>query len=149
MEKICAINIRSSIKKSGAIRRALSGLGLRRLHSCIILDKTDSNMGALKVAESVLTYGEINRDALKKLLSKRARVSNSKKYAWDEQQLTSFLEDFTSGKKSLSDMKIKRVFNLHPPIKGFGRKSKKTPYNLKGTFGYRGTAINALLERMI
>jgi large subunit ribosomal protein L30 len=103
----------------------------------------------LKAAESVLTYGEINKDTLKKLLLKRAMVSNSKKYGWDGSKLESFAEDFINGKSNLSDMKIKKVFSLHPPIKGFERKGKKTPYTLKGVFGYRGEAINQLLDRMI
>ncbi len=149
MEKLCVIGIRSSLKRAGATQAVLRNLGFQKLYSCALLDKTASTLGMLNRAESAITYGEIDKDTLKHLLKKRARISNLKKYEWDNEKLDAFVEEFMSGKRSLSDMKIKRIFNLHPPKKGFERRGKKTPYSLKGAFGYRGAAINQLLERMI
>lgn len=149
MEKLAVIRIRSNLRKARAVKAVTDGLNLRKLYSCVLMDKSDSNLGMLSSAESVLTYGEIDKETLKKLLLKRGRVSNAKKYEWDEAKLNSFAEEFMDGKRTLNDMKIKRVFNLHPPIKGFERMGKKTPYTLKGVFGYRGAAINSLLQRMI
>ena len=80
---------------------------------------------------------------------KRSRISNEKRYEWDSSKVGAFVEEFTKGTKNLEDLKIKRVFNLHPPIKGFGRGGKKAPFKLKGAFGYHGAAINQLLQRMI
>ncbi|RLI23172.1 50S ribosomal protein L30, partial [Candidatus Bathyarchaeota archaeon] len=48
--------------------------------------------------------------------------------------------------KDLPD--IKPVFRLHPPRKGFKGKIKKS-FKAGGASGYRGEAINELLERMI
>jgi len=149
MEKLCIIKIRSGLKRTAAIQAVLKNLGLKKLHSCTLMNKSDSTMGMLKVAESVLTYGEIDKETLKNLLLKRARISNSKKYVWEDNKLNAFVDEYFDDKKSLSDIKIKRVFNLHPPIKGFERKGKKAPYSIKGVFGYRGSAINQLIQRMI
>ncbi len=149
MEKLCVIRIRSSVKKSASIGAVIKNLDLHKLYSCVLLDNSPSNLGMIKKAESVLTYGEINNETLKKLLLKRARLSNRKKYEWQDAQLDETVQGLLSGNSSLEDAKIKRVFNLHPPIKGFERRGKKTPYSSKGVFGYRGANINDLLERMI
>lgn len=39
--------------------------------------------------------------------------------------------------------------NLMPPRGGFERKGVKMPYNKGGALGYRGTAINELIKRML
>lgn len=149
MEKLCVIRIRSQLKKSGPARKVVDGLGLSKLYSCVLMDNSPSNLGMIKRAESILTYGEINGETLKKLLLKRARLSNRKKYEWDEAKLNDAVNGIMSGDKGLDEIKVKRVFNLHPPIKGFERRGKKAPFTMKGVFGYRGTDINNLLERMI
>ncbi|MCL4400685.1 hypothetical protein M1316_01780, partial [Candidatus Parvarchaeota archaeon] len=141
--------IRSNLKKTGAIQTVLKNLKLDKLYSCVLLDKSESNLGMFKVAESVLTYGEIDKETLKKLLMRRSMLSNKKRYEWKEAELTAFVEDLLAGKKSLSDIKVKKIFHLHPPIKGFERNGKKAPYKLKGASGYRGNDINGLLQRMI
>ncbi len=149
MEKLCVIRIRSSLKKSGDIGKVIKNLDIRKLYSCTLLDNSPSNLGMIKKADSVLTYGEINNEMLEKLLLKRARLSNRKKFEWQDAQLKEAAQSILSGKSGLEDMKIKRVFNLHPPIKGFERRGKKMPYTSKGVFGYRGADINSLLDRMI
>ncbi len=40
------------------------------------------------------------------------------------------------------------VFGLHPPRGGFERKGIKVPFKVGGARGYRGAAMDALLERM-
>ncbi|MCL4399604.1 uL30 family ribosomal protein [Candidatus Parvarchaeota archaeon] len=149
MTKLCALKIRTSIKKSRTVQRSLRTLGLKKLYSCTLLNDTDSVKGILKAAESTMTYGEINKETLKKLLLRRSKISNSKKYEWTEEQLDKFAQDIIDGKSDLKQLKIKNVFNLHPPIHGFDKKGKKAPFSVRGSFGYRGEKINKLLERMI
>lgn len=149
MELLCAIKIRSSIKKSSDIQTALKTLGLNKTNSCVILRKNPSNLGLLKVAESVLAYGEINKDSLAVLLKKRAKLSNSKRFDWTGSDPDSAAQEIIEGKKSLKDLGIKRVFGLHPPLKGFGRMGKKAPFTVKGAFGYRGSNMDELLKRMV
>jgi len=42
----------------------------------------------------------------------------------------------------------KKVYNLHPPRKGYGRKGVKVPFSLGGALGDRGDKINDLIRRM-
>jgi large subunit ribosomal protein L30 len=49
--------------------------------------------------------------------------------------------------ETLALPKLKKVFRLHPPSKGF-RGSVKRTIQQKGELGYRGEAINVLLKRM-
>lgn len=42
-----------------------------------------------------------------------------------------------------------KCFTLHPPRKGYSRKSIKLPYRLGGAYGDRGEKINELIERMV
>ncbi len=149
MEKLAVVRIMSIIKKRGGAKAIIKSLNLDKLYSCIIIDKTDSNMGMLKKVDNLLTYGEIDMDTLKALLKKRAMLSANKRYDWQGSSLDDFSASFVEGKQSLAALKLKEVFNLHPPIKGFERKGKKTPFALGGAFGYRGDKMNQLLKKMI
>lgn len=149
MEKLCVVRIISILKKSGSAQSIMGSLNLKKLYSCTLLDKTKSNLGMLKKIDNLVTYGEIDAETLKALLARRAMVSSKKRYEWQGSSLDDFTKAFLDGKQSFDDIKIKSVFNLHPPIKGFERRGKKTPFNLKGAFGYRGAEINKLLKRMI
>ncbi len=149
MEKLCVIKMRSSIKKRGKIQVILGNLGLYKLYSCTIVDGSQQMRGMLKEIDSVIAYGELSKEAAAKLLAKRSMASNIKRYDWKSGELTAFIDDFMSGKKKLVDLKIKRIFRLHPPAGGFERAGKKVAFSLGGAVGYRGKEIANLLERMI
>ncbi|MCL4372963.1 50S ribosomal protein L30 [Candidatus Parvarchaeota archaeon] len=149
MEKLAVIKIRTDIGKNKAIKDGLRVFGLKKLYSCALVDNSPRNKGILNIINSVVTYGEIDSKTLSKLLLKRGRISNKKKIEMKEQDINSFSESFLKGEKKIADLGVKNIFNLHPPIKGFERKGKKTPFSLKGAFGYRGDKINELLDRMI
>ncbi len=143
MEKLCVIKIRSDIKSKGSERKIIETLGLRKQNMCIILDKNPANLGAVEKIEGYVTYGEINKDTLKKLIKKRAHVN------MDDESINAFVDDFFEGKKKFKDMNIKPIFRLHPPRGGFERKGKKVPFKSGGAIGYRGEKINDLLNKMI
>ncbi|MCL5009384.1 MAG: 50S ribosomal protein L30 [Candidatus Parvarchaeota archaeon] len=149
MEKLCVVRIASIVKKGGNVKDSSNALKLNKLYSCTLLEKNESNLKMLERIDNIVTYGEIDKDTLKALLKKRGMVSAKNKYEWDDNSLEEFCDSFLEGKRSLSDLKINNTFKLHPPIKGFERKGKKTPFSLGGAFGYRGNNINQLLKRMI
>ena len=45
--------------------------------------------------------------------------------------------------------KIKKIFRLNSPKKGYGRKGIKVSFNNGGALDYRGDKINDLIKRMI
>ena len=149
MEKLAVIKIRSDIGKSRDISEGLRVLGLKKLHSCVLVNNSPVNKGILTKIESVVTYGEIDSKTLSKLFMKKGKISNKKDITASEQEISVFSDAFLKNEKKLSDIGIKNMFHLHPPVKGFERKGKKVPFSLKGAFGYRGQAINELLGRMI
>ncbi|MCW1293798.1 MAG: uL30 family ribosomal protein [Candidatus Parvarchaeota archaeon] len=144
MEKIGAIRIRSIVRANAGVKAAVYALNLRKQNSCVILDKNPSVSGLLRKAESVITYGELSKEVVSKLISKSAKRRGIK-----VENVDAFTDSFFDGKAKLSDIGLKNLFRLHPPRGGFERKGKKKPFSVGGSVGYRRSAINDLLSRMM
>ena len=131
------VNIRRDIKDT------LQMLRLKAVNNCSIFPVNDSVKGMLQKVGNYVTWGEVDKAVLEKLVSKRGRVQGDKKP--DEKtakEVTKKIED--SG--SLKNLEIKPVFKLSPPSKGYISVKSRYP---DGDAGYRGVKINELLEKMI
>lgn len=99
--------------------------------------------GMLQKVRDYVTWGEIDDDVLKSLITKRGRKPVDKRLTEKEAEEIS--------KKTKESQKVSEeiapVFRLNPPSKGF-KKSIKQHYP-DGELGYRGKEINELLKRMI
>ena len=151
MSKLVAIiRIRGRVGVRRDIADTLKMLRLHRKHHCVLYRLTDSIKGMLQKAKDYITRGEIDEKTLKYLLKKRGRKVGDKRLS-DEEVEKVFKEivenEDVQPPKILMKHHIKPVFRLAPPSKGF-KKSIKQHYP-KGELGYRGEAINELLERMI
>ncbi|MEM5798184.1 MAG: uL30 family ribosomal protein [Candidatus Aenigmatarchaeota archaeon] len=113
---IAVIRIRGPVKTPHDVKRTLELLRLKRVNHCVLLNEKPEIIGMLKKVSDYITWGEIDKNMLNKLLERK-------------------------GVKE-----PKGIFRLKPPTKGF--KSTRLPWP-KGDLGYRGEAINKLLERMI
>jgi large subunit ribosomal protein L30 len=122
-KKIAIILIRGLIGMSGDAKLTAKLLKLFKKHSCIIVDNNSVMMGMARKLKDYTTYGEINDETYKLLVEKR-------------------------GKKD-KDGKLKNIFNLSPPVKGFERKGTKKSFVVGGALGYRKEKINDLIKRMI
>lgn len=148
------IRIRGSVGVRKKIKDTLKMLRLKAVNNCVIIPETESYKGMIKNVKDFITFGEINKETLVKMLKKRLRLLGDKRV--DEKVLKemtkfdsfeSFADALIEGKVKLRDFKkIVPVFRLTPPSKGF--KSIKEHYP-KGDLGYRGREINELIERMI
>jgi len=153
MKRIAAIRVRGTVGVRKDIKDTLKMLSLTRVNHCVIVDDRDTYMGMLEKAKDYITYGEISQEVCERLLLTRARLPGDKPI--DEKHIKSktdmtpkkFVKSYFAGKKSLEELGIKKVFRLHPPKKGL--EDIKTGYKRGGALGYRGQAINELLERMI
>ncbi len=149
------VRIRSSIGLRQEAKETLLQLNLSRVNHAVIIDKRSTYLGMLQKAKDAITWGEIDAPTLTRLLKKRGRLVGDKpltdqyvskytkyktidKYA---QALVAFEEELTALPR------LKKVFRLHPPSKGF-KWSIKRAIQQKGELGYRGADINGLLERM-
>jgi len=136
---IVAIRIVGEIGLSREEKENLFNLRLRRKYSCILLKDTSRLSDRVKAR---ICFGEIDKETLKLLISKRARKSGDKPVAESADSIIKKLEEG----KTLSDMEIKPFFRLHPPKGGF-KKSTKVLYP-KGILG-ENKQINDLLRRML
>ncbi len=109
----------------------------------------------LQKVKNCVTWGEISGENVKLLLKKRGRLIGNKKLT-DEyakelgyKSLDNLAEATYKMEADFSLLpKMKPVFRLHPPKKGFKGKVKRS-YAAGGVTGYRGEAINDLIKRMI
>ncbi|MFX1509757.1 MAG: 50S ribosomal protein L30 [Promethearchaeota archaeon] len=152
---LAVIRIRSSIGLRQETKDTLSLLSLSRVNHAVILDKRPTFLGMLQQAKDALTWGEIDAPTLSRLLRKRGRLLGDKpvtdEYVAKHSQyktIDEYAKALVSKKEeTLALPKLKKVFRLHPPSKGFHGSLKRT-IQQKGELGYRGEDINALLKRM-
>jgi large subunit ribosomal protein L30 len=150
-----AVRIRGMSDISKEIKDTLSMLRLTRNCHATLLDDRPAYNGMLRKSKDYLTWGEVSQENIALLLKKRGKLIGDKKLT-DE-----YAKEL--GYKSLDDLaealfkmevecsslsKVKPVFRLRPPKKGFKGKVKRS-YAAGGEAGYRGDAINDLLKRMV
>lgn len=146
---IAVIRIRGRVGVRKEIEDTLKMLRLHRKHHCVLLKMNNSVKGMLQKVKDYITWGEISEEMLKKLVEKRGRKVGDKRLVKEdvEKVLQELAKSEEQPAKVLIKLGLKPVFRLTPPSKGF-KKSIKQHYP-KGELGYRGSAINELLERMI
>jgi large subunit ribosomal protein L30 len=110
--------------------------------------------GMLKRVQSYVTWGEISKETLAELLTKRGRLAGDKELTEEYAKkvgcnsLSDLAEAIANCKVDYSKLpQIQPVFKLHPPRKGFKGTTKKN-FRAGGEAGYRGEAINDLVKRM-
>jgi large subunit ribosomal protein L30 len=109
----------------------------------------------IQTVNNFVTWGEISKEAIRKLIEKRGKLLGNKKitgeYAKQNgyESLDNLVDSLYSCNVEYWKLpEIQKVFKLHPPSKGFKGKIKKG-YNMGGELGYRGENINELLNRML
>ena len=150
-----AVRIRGLSDISQEVKDTLSMLRLTRNCHATLVDDRPAYNGMLRKSKDSLTWGEVSQENIVLLLKKRGRLVGDKKLT-DE-----YAKEL--GYKSLDDLaeaifkvevecsnlpKVKPVFRLRPPKKGFKGKVKRS-FAAGGELGYRGDAINDLLKRMV
>ena len=148
------VRIRGRVGVRKEIEDTLRMLRLKRVNNCVLVPENPSFKGMLEKAKDYITWGEINKETLVALLRKRLRLKGDKrvdekilKEVTDFNSFEEFADALLEGKIRLKDFeRLNPVFRLTPPSKGFKSVKQHWP---KGDLGYRGEAINELLERMI
>lgn len=140
-----AVRVRGSQDIIPSIELTLEQLRLTRTNHCVLVPKTPQSSGMLKKAKDFVTWGDINQKTLERLVAARGRVSSSRPLA--KEDVADVVKNLAAG--NISAAKIKPVFRLQPPRKGWERGRRRKAFTQKGSLGYRGAKINELLERMI
>lgn len=151
------IRIRGYAGAPWFIQDTLELLRLKRNFNAMIYEDTPSIRGMLKITEPYITWGELNEEGIKLLLSKLYIKPGNQKINDDFLKNKLKIEGYIEFVKKISEGQLKlhkldRYFNLpirlHPPSGGFKGKINR-PFKLKGEFGYRGDKINELIKRMV
>ena len=153
-----AVRIRGAPGMRGKIRDTLEMLRMHKVNHGVLIWGNPSYKGMLIKCKDYIAYGEIDEKALIRLLRVRGRVEGNEHLTEDHiKNLTNF-KSFRELAKALlngeiqyrenSMFKIKPVFRLHPPRKGY-KGSIKKHFHEGGSLGDVGVYINVLINKMI
>jgi large subunit ribosomal protein L30 len=150
-----AVRVRGTVNVNPDIKKTLQLLNLTRTNHCVLLDENDSIKGMLQVAKDFITWGEIDKEILTKLITTRGKLEGDKeiteeyiKSATSHKDIIQLSEAIVENKFKYKEIpSVKPIFRLNPPKKGY--QSIKKSFTNKGALGYRGKEINKLIVRMI
>lgn len=148
------LRVRGPVKIKKDIEKAMTLLNLTRANHCVLYNDSKYLQGSLKKAKDYITWGEVSKEILKKMLLKRGFVytSENKLISFNDaflKDVDKVVDEIYSGKKTIKELNIKPVFRLKPPSKGYDRQGIKKTFVEGGALGYRKEEINNLLKRMI
>ncbi len=132
---LAVIRVRGRIGVRREFNETLDRLHLGSVNNLSILAGTKSNIGMVNKVSDFITYGEISRDTLEKVLAKKGSAAPK-----DDADAVS------GGKKSAKEV-ISLPIRLRPPRHGY--EGIKHNFAHGGALGYRGEKINRLIERMV
>ncbi len=155
MKHFAVIQIRGLINVPKTVKDTLLMMNLTKKNHCVIVDDRDTYTGMLQKAKDYVTWGDVTEGSVAKMITKRGRAAGDKKitdgYMKDNstyKSITEFTQALMKFEAEVKDVKgLKPVFRLSPPSKGY--RGTKKPWGNGGSLGYRGDAINELLEKMI
>ncbi|HEX9261699.1 MAG TPA: 50S ribosomal protein L30 [Candidatus Bathyarchaeia archaeon] len=152
---LAVVKVRGTISAQREARETLDMLHLSRTNHAVLVVGRPSIMGMLRRVQSYVTWGEISKETLTELLTKKGRLAGDKKLTNEYLKKIGFNSnnDLAAGiascKVEFSKLPdIQPLFKLHPPRKGYKGTTKKN-FRAGGEAGYRGQSINDLVNRMI
>jgi large subunit ribosomal protein L30 len=152
---IVAVRVRGTVSAHRETRETLDLLHLGHTNHAILIDDRPSYKGMLQRVSNYVTWGEPTKETVAFMLQKRGRLAGDKKIADEYLQKAGFqsIDDLAAAlvacKVQYSKLPdVEPRFKLHPPSKGYKGKTKKG-FKAGGEAGYRGEAINELVNRMV
>jgi len=151
---IAILRVRGPVKIKKDIEKSMSLLRLTRANHCVLYTDSAYLKGSLRKMKDYVTWGEISEEILSKLLLKRGYVYSAENKLLNfsqvfEKDSKKVISDIFNEKKTIKELKVKPLFRLKPPSKGYDRKGIKKTFVEGGVLGYRKEKINNLLKRMI
>ena len=152
---LVVVKIRGTISAQREARETLNLLHLGHTNHAVLIDSRPAYKGMLQTINNYVTYGEPTKETVAMMMQKRARLAGDKKMTEEYVQKIGYksIDDLAEAivKCKVQFQKLPDVqprFRLHPPSKGYRGKIKKG-FNAGGEAGYRGEAINDLVQRMV
>jgi large subunit ribosomal protein L30 len=152
---LVVVRIRGTVSAQREARETLELLHLTHTNHAVIIDSRPAYKGMLQRINAYVTYGEPTKETIVMMLQKRALLAGDKKLTEEYitkigyKNLDELADAIFSNKIQYGKLPdIQARFRLHPPSKGYKGKTKKA-FKAGGEAGYRGEAINALVQRMV
>ncbi|HEY0088166.1 MAG TPA: 50S ribosomal protein L30 [Candidatus Lokiarchaeia archaeon] len=153
-----AIRVRGAIKIKHVIEDTLAMLRMHKINHGVLVYGNKSYMGMLNKCKDYIAFGEIDEKTLVRLLRNRGKVEGNQPLTDEHVKNLTNYKNINELAKGLMDgkiqyrekdiYKVKPVFRLHPPRKGYRGTIKRT-YNAGGTLGFVGDYINKLIYKML
>jgi large subunit ribosomal protein L30 len=143
------VRVRGGIHSRRDIQQTLRELHLTRANHATVIPEEPSFRGMLMATQGYVTWGEAETETVGALLAARGQTRNGTKLSTPSEGTPPVAELTASvlGNGLARVKTLKPLVRLTPPKGGW--KSTKKPYSLGGALGYRGRAINELVQRMI
>jgi len=149
------IRVRGQPDVNRDIEHTMMLLGVTRVNHCVIVPENPSTKGMLQVVKDYCTWGEVSQETLASMIRSRGKLVGDKDITDDYLKENSEFATIEDMAKAIieNDYKMRDVegvnpvFRLHPPVKGY--EGNKRSYKNGGALGYRGEAINDLINRML
>ena len=108
------VRIRGSVNTRKDVEDTLKMLKLKSPNHCIVIPETKQYLGMLRKGKDHITWGEIDKKTLSKLLEKRGKISKEKLKEMKMKTINDLSDALMKNK-----LKLKLIFRLNPPIHGF------------------------------
>jgi len=149
------VRVRGTVNVNPNIKKTLQLMNLTKVNHCVLLEEKPVTKGMLQMAKDYVTWGEIEKDVLTKLIVSRGKLEGDKSITDKSVKSLTAFDDVDKLSQAIIDNKyrykdipsIKPIFRLNPPKKGY--RTIKRSFVRKGSLGYRGKEINKLIQRMI
>jgi large subunit ribosomal protein L30 len=149
------IRVRGHPDVKGDISRTMDLLRLTRVNHCVLVPEDAVTKGMLIKAKDYITWGEITSDTVQKLIEARGRLMGDRtiddeylKENSDFSSISDLAKGVADGTVRYADLlEVKPLFRLSPPVKGY--EGNKRSFKSGGALGYRGEAINELIQKML
>jgi len=155
MPAIAVVRVRGHARIRRDAVETMEMLRLNRPNHCVLLPQNETTKGMLQVVKDYVTWGEVGHETVARMLFHRGEVTGGAKltdaYVKENSKHPSILslaKAVEKGEAKLTDVKgMKPVFRLPPPRGGY--RGAKTTFADGGALGYRGAAIDKLVDRML
>ncbi len=147
------VRVRGSIHAKHGIVETLRFLHLTRPNHATVVAEEPSFKGMLTKVQGYVTWGEADPAIVGPLLEARGRTSDGRPLSETTLREVTAVNDVPELARVVTERGLLRVEGVAPLVRlrapkgGWG--STKKPYTLGGALGYRGRAINELVQRMV
>ncbi|HIJ16307.1 MAG TPA: 50S ribosomal protein L30 [Thermoplasmata archaeon] len=155
MPAIAVVRVRGHARIRRDAVETMEMLRLHRPNHCVVLPQDETTKGMLQVVKDYVTWGEVGHETVARLLFHKGEVAGGARltdsYVKENSEhasILSFAKALEKGEARLTDVKgMKPVLRLPPPRGGY--RGAKTTFVDGGALGYRGPAMDKLVDRML